>query len=180
MTDPRHTAEIRPAGPDQMAAVHGLFLAYAESLGFSLCFQGFDEELATLPGKYAPPCGGLWLAWTGQTPVGVVGLRPLDKPGAAELKRLYVRPEGRGHGLGQRLTEIALAHARATGYRAVCLDTIGGQMQTAIALYKSFGFRPIPPYYDSPIEGVEYYQLDLEADGQTVSKNRVGTHPGHP
>ena len=156
---------IEPAaGAGDMALVHGLFVEYADWLDFDLCFQGFDEELATLPGKYAPPDGGLWLARVGGALAGVVGLRPLD-PGVCELKRLWVRPDCRGHGLGRRLTQTAIEAARAAGYRSMRLDTIGGLMQEARALYESLGFKETAPYYRNPHPGADYMELDLDAGG---------------
>ncbi len=145
-----------------MAIVHGLFVEYADWLDFDLCFQGFDQELATLPGAYAPPGGGLWLARVGGAPAGVVGMRPLD-PGICELKRLWMRPEFRGRDLGRRLTETAIAAARAAGYRTMRLDTIGGLMREARGLYESIGFREAAPYYRNPHPGADYMELDLEA-----------------
>jgi GNAT superfamily N-acetyltransferase len=154
---------IEPAtGAADMALVHELFVEYADWLDFDLCFQGFDEELATLPGKYAPPRGGLWLAWVGGAPAGVVGLRPLDE-GVCELKRLWVRPAFRGRDLGRRLTETAIAAARAAGYRSMRLDTIGRLMQKARVLYESLGFRETAPYYRNPHPGADYLELDLRA-----------------
>ncbi len=150
---------IDPAeGADDMAVVRELFLEYARWLDFDLCFQGFDEELATLPGRYAPPAGGLWLARVEGAAAGVVGLRPLDS-GICELKRLWVRPDFRGHGLGRRLSETAIAAARAAGYRALRLDTVGSQMREAWALYESLGFRETAPYYDNPHPEVLYLEL---------------------
>ena len=139
-----------------LSEVRTLFLEYARDLGFSLCFQGFDAELASLPGKYAPPRGTLLL----EPGLGCVGLRELS-PGTAELKRLYVRPAGRGLGLGKKLTLAALQHARTQGFERVVLDTISKTMPQAIALYRSLGFREIAPYYDNPIEGALYLALEL-------------------
>ena len=140
--------------------VRALFLEYAKSLGFSLCFQGFDEELRSLPGMYAPPRGRLLLDLQDLRPAGCVGLHDWGD-GAAEMKRLYVRPEFRGRGLARALTLAALAEARAIGYRAVRLDTIGATMQPAIALYRELGFREIAPYRENPIPGVLYLELAL-------------------
>jgi putative acetyltransferase len=140
--------------------VRALFLEYARSLGFSLCFQGFDEELSALPGMYAPPRGRLLLAIEEGAPAGCVGLHEWDGP-AAEMKRLYVRPAFRGRGLGRTLTEAALAEARALGYRSVRLDTIPSVMQSAIAVYRELGFREIPPYRENPIPGALYFELHL-------------------
>jgi ribosomal protein S18 acetylase RimI-like enzyme len=143
------------SGP-QLEEVRGLFLEYAQWLGFSLCFQGVDEELATLPGKYAPPCGALLLAQG----AGCVGLRPLSGD-TAEMKRLFVRPAARGTGLGRRLALAALSQARELGYRRMVLDTIGEKMGEAVALYRSLGFREIAPYYENPIPGALYLERDL-------------------
>jgi ribosomal protein S18 acetylase RimI-like enzyme len=157
----RHKVSIAPAkGPGDMALVRALFLEYADWLDFDLCFQGFEEEVASLPGSYAPPGGGLWLARVGGEPAGVVGLRPLED-GISELKRLWVRPAYRGHGLGRRLTETAIAAARAAGYRALRLDTVGALMANARALYDDLGFREIAPYYHNPEPEVSYLELIL-------------------
>ncbi|MDH3474582.1 MAG: GNAT family N-acetyltransferase [Rhodospirillales bacterium] len=157
----RHKVSIaRAEGSGDMALVRALFLEYADWLDFDLCFQGFEEELANLPGSYAPPGGGLWLARVGGEPAGVVGLRPLED-GISELKRLWVRPAYRGHGLGRRLTETAIAAARAAGYRALRLDTVGALMASARALYDDLGFREIPPYYHNPQPEVSYLELAL-------------------
>ena len=152
--------DIAPAeGAAQMATLRGLFLEYQEWLGIDLCFQGFEEELASLPGQYAPPAGGLWLARVEGAVGGCVALRPLEA-GRCEMKRLWVRPAFRGHGLGRRLAETCLTAARAAGYRTICLDTLGN-MAAAHALYADLGFREIPAYYDNPLEDVRYLSLDL-------------------
>lgn len=149
---------IRPAEtPEDLEQVKALFLEYAGSLGFSLCFQGFDAELAALPGKYAPPGGGLLLATVGGEIAGVVGLRPLED-GVCEMKRLYVRPAFRRSGAGRVLAEEIVALARRQGYRAMRLDTLR-TMEAAGALYRSLGFVEIAPYYENPIEGAVYYEL---------------------
>lgn len=146
-------------GPD-IETVRGLFLEYAQSLDFSLCFQGFDRELAALPGDYAPPRGCLLLAKAGNDPAGCVGIRPLDAM-RCEMKRLYVRPAFRGTGLGRVLAEAAVAAARKSGYREVLLDTLP-QMRAARALYASLGFAPCKPYYDNSPIGSECLALRLE------------------
>ncbi len=151
--------KIAPAASAaDVEAVRALFLEYAQSLGFSLCFQGFDRELATLPGSYAPPRGRLLIARDADV-AGCVGLRPLDG-GRCEMKRLYVRPACRGHGLGRRLAAAAIAEARAIGYPLMVLDTLES-MAAARRLYAGFGFRKIPAYYDNPLDGVIYAELDL-------------------
>ena len=165
MTD-RGTAEVMiepAAGPADMTLVRALFREYADWLDFDICFQGFEEELASLPGSYAPPRGGLWLARVDGELAGVVGFRPLEGEGACELKRLWVRPACRGHGLGRRLTETAIAAARSAGSRVMRLDTVGSTMQAAGALYRDVGFREIPAYYDNPHPEVAYLELDLSA-----------------
>lgn len=154
------TAVIAPAEtPADIAAVRALFREYAASLDFDLCFQGFEAELAGLPGVYARPAGVLLLAVVGGEPAGCVALRPLGD-GAAELKRLYVRPAHRGLGLGRRLVTEALCHAVAAGYAAVRLDTVPA-MADAARLYTALGFRDIPPYCPNPIPGARYLELHL-------------------
>lgn len=142
-----------------IAAIRGLFVEYAESLGFSLCFQGFDRELAELPGCYAPPRGSLRLALTDAVPAGCVAVRPLDVD-ICEMKRLYVKPDQRRSGLGRRLVDVALQDARRIGYGVMRLDTLS-TMTAAIALYRSVGFRTIPAYYDNPIESAVYLECSL-------------------
>ena len=143
-------------------AVRALFLEYAESLGFSLCFQGFDQELAALPGCYAPPAGRLLLALVDGQPVGCVGLRGLDEEGVCEMKRLYVRPIARGLGLGWDLASTAVDAAREIGYRTMRLDTLSS-MVSADAVYRGLGFIPIEAYYHNPHPEVRYFELDLES-----------------
>ncbi len=151
---------IEPAaGPEDMVVLRALFLEYQGWLGVDLCFQGFEEELATLPGNYAPPAGGVWLAHVDGALAGCVGLRP-HGGGACEMKRLWVRPGFRGLGLGRRLAETGIAAARRAGYRTLCLDTLGF-MDEARALYQTLGFHEIPAYYDNPLEDVRYLELDL-------------------
>jgi len=154
--------EILPARTaDDIATVKELFLEYATSLGVSLCFQGFDKELAELPGAYAPPAGRLFIARVDGKPAGCVGLRPLDSGhDRCEMKRLYLRPICRGLGLGRRLAELIIAEARTIGYRRLVLDTLA-DMKAARALYADLGFREIPAYYDNPLAGVLYAELDL-------------------
>ena len=145
--------------PQDLAAVRALFREYAAGVGVDLCFQGFDTEVATLPGRYAPPTGRLLIARRGTEPVGCVGLRALDD-GACEMKRLYLRPDLRGQQLGQKLVERICDHARALRYTRLCLDTLPS-MSAARALYRALGFKPIEPYVINPIAGAEYLALDL-------------------
>ena len=149
--------------PDDCEAVTALFRAYEASLTGSfpaiLCLQGFEQELADLPGKYAPPGGDVLLAQIGTQPVGVVALRPLDS-GICEMKRLYVAPSGRGLGLGQRLARAVMETGRRRGYGAMRLDT-HVSMFRAIALYRSLGFREISAYGGDPVAGLHYFERAL-------------------
>ena len=154
------TPLIRTARPDEMDSVRALFRAYLEYVGAPECFPSFDAELATLPGHYAPPGGAILLACAGEEIAGVVALRAFDAT-SGEVKRLFVLPAYHGHGLGRLLVNELIARARAIGYRRLLLDTIPGRMDAAIALYKSLGFQPIERYYDDPIPGVEYFELQL-------------------
>jgi len=135
-------------------------LEYAESLGFSLCFQGFDRELAELPGMYAPPQGRLLLATVANEAAGCAGLHVLEGD-VGEMKRLYVRPGFRGGGLGRRLTLTTIAQARGMGCRRVRLDTIVGKMDRAIDLYRRLGFKEIDSYRPNPIPGALCMELML-------------------
>ncbi|MGZ7079311.1 MAG: GNAT family N-acetyltransferase [Thermoanaerobaculia bacterium] len=138
-------AIVSATTPDDVAAVAALFREYAASLGVDLGFQHFEEELAAMPGDYAPPRGRLLLA----RDLGCVALRPLSAD-VCEMKRLYVRPAGRGSGLGRLLAERIIEEARTIGYRAMRLDTLP-MMATARAMYVSLGFREIAPYRFNPI-----------------------------
>jgi ribosomal protein S18 acetylase RimI-like enzyme len=153
--------KIVPAtGPEHRREVRQLFEEYAASLSFDLCFQNFRLELDGLPGDYAPPGGGLWLATNDRgEAAGCVALRRLE-PGVGEMKRLYVRPEFRGTGLGKRLTLKVLEEAEAIGYHRIRLDTTP-EMAGAIRLYESLGFTRIAPYRPNPVEGALYMEIEL-------------------
>ena len=157
MTEIQLTMVAAP-GPDA-DAVRDLFLQYGESLGFNTCFGGFEQELAVLPGEYAPPRGCLLLAKKGSEAAGCVAVRPLAGP-ECEMKRLFVKGHYRGAGLGRSLAEAAIAHARASGCRRILLDTLPTMME-ARALYRSLGFRPCEPYYDNACVGSDCFELKL-------------------
>jgi ribosomal protein S18 acetylase RimI-like enzyme len=145
---------------DDGLTVRRLFEEYAASLGLDLCFQGFSEELAGLPGNYAPPGGRLLLALQNGKPAGCVALRPLE-PAVCEMKRLYVRPSFRAHGIGRILIDRVVQEARQAGYHQMRLDTLPS-MSAAQALYRRFGFQEIPPYHNNPIAGAVFLELQLD------------------
>ncbi len=154
---------VRADGPRRIDAARELLREYAASLSIDLCFQGFEAELAALPGVYAPPQGRLLLVFVGDALAGSGGLRALahaDHPDACEMKRLYVRPGFRGRGLGRALAERLLDEARAIGYRAMLLDTLDS-MHPARALYASLGFKQLAPYYPNPITTTCYMKAVL-------------------
>lgn len=150
---------IRPARfPEHAEEVRLILREYAASLNFPLCFQSFEEELAGLPGKYAPPQGRCLLA-ADDSIAGIIALRPLED-GVCEMKRLYIRPAHRGSGLGRALCGELITQARAIGYRAMRLDTVP-QMGAAQRLYEALGFLDIPPYYPNPVPGARFMELRL-------------------
>lgn len=154
---------ITPSEPAHLDAARAIFREYADGLGIDLDFQGFNEELAGLPGDYAAPRGALLLASVDGEIAGCCALRPLDSvdyPNASEMKRLYVRRAFRGFGLGRQLVEATLDAARQAGYTCVLLDTLD-DMEAARALYEDFGFSEIPPYYHTPLAGAHYLRAPL-------------------
>lgn len=161
-----HKAPIQihqPVNFEDLQQTRDIFLEYAASLKVDLYFQGFQEELAGLPGEYAEPRGALLLAWLNGRVAGCCALRPLDSSdhtNAAEMKRLFVRPEFRGLGLGRLLTEGILDAARKAGYSCVLLDTLD-DMESARALYEDLGFEEIPPYYFNPHAGAHYLKVNI-------------------
>jgi putative acetyltransferase len=146
--------------PTQIAQARELFLEYAQSLGFSLCFQNFDKELAGLPGDYAAPEGRLLLAMYEAQLAGCVALLKLE-PQTCEMKRLYLRPQFRGKGLGRALADQIIAEARQIGYQSMRLDTVEPIMKDAVAMYNRIGFQEIAPYRANPIAGALYMELQL-------------------
>jgi ribosomal protein S18 acetylase RimI-like enzyme len=151
---------IHTAAASDMDAVRRLFRAYAESLDFELCFQGFEAELDALPGPYAPPDGRIILAKVDGEPVGVVAVKPLDADGVCEMKRLYVDPAHRGNGIARSLTERLLNAARDIGHTTMRLDTVAS-MTAARSLYRSLGFEERDPYYANPLPDVVYMEREL-------------------
>lgn len=145
--------------PEDLGIVQTIFREYAEDLGFDLGFQNFDQELASLPGKYCAPKGCLLLAWHEQQVVGCVAFRPIDDH-TCEMKRLFVKPGLRSLKLGRQLVESICHQAREQGYRKMLLDTLPS-MKAAIKIYESFGFKPVEPYVFNPFEGAMFLGLDL-------------------
>lgn len=137
-----------------------LFHDYEASLGISLCFQNFAQEVAGLPGDYAPPEGRLLLVRAEDQVAGCIALRKIGA-GICEMKRLYVRPEFRGMGVGRRLAERIIEEARSLRYRRMRLDTLPGRMDSAIALYRSLGFKEVPAYYNNPVPDAIFMELML-------------------
>jgi GNAT superfamily N-acetyltransferase len=152
-----HEAET----PEQIATARDLMNEYAAALGFGLCFQDFEQEMRTLPGKYARPAGRILLAYWCGTPAGVIALRPLAEAGVCEMKRLFVRGVYRGKSVGQALVHKLIAEAMVIGYKRMRLDTIPGKMDQAIALYHALGFHEIPAYYATPVRGTLFMELEL-------------------
>jgi len=145
--------------PELIPIVRELFSEYQAGLGVDLCFQGFQEELASLPGKYARPEGELYVLFSSEEPIGCGALRPIA-PGVAEIKRMYLRPEARGLGEGRRLLQRLVSDARARGYAQVKLDTLA-RLIPAVELYRSEGFRETIPYNANPEADILYFEFDL-------------------
>ena len=167
---------IQAETPEQIAIAREMMLEYATWLEFNLCFQGFDEELRTLPGKYTPPAGRLLLALWEEKPAGVIALRPLagQESAVCEMKRLFVRREFRGHSIGRMLAEQVIADALEIGYERMRLDTIPGKMDSAIAMYRAMGFAEIEPYYQTPVGQTLFMELQLNSSTRE-NRARIGT-----
>lgn len=157
MLSPDHIFKVRPS---DLPEIKKLFTEYADSLGVSLDFQHFNEELAGLPGDYAPPDGRLLIAFSGGQAAGCIALRKLEK-GICEMKRLYVRPSFQGKQIGRRLAEALIRDAKKIGYEKMRLDTLP-TMKTAQVLYASLGFYEIPPYRHNPVAGSVFMELNLK------------------
>jgi len=145
---------------EDVKQARGLFREYETWLGLDLCFQNFEKELAELPGAYAPPTGRLLLAYEDEQLAGCVALRKLSD-GVCEMKRLFLRPEFQGRGRGRQLAQQIIDEARRADYKRMRLDTLPQQMGKAIALYHSLGFKEIKPYYENPVVGAMFMELDL-------------------
>ncbi len=151
---------IQAASSEHINQARQLFREYETWLNLDLCFQNFEKELAELPGAYAPPTGRLLLAFGDGDLAGCVALRRLSDE-VCEMKRLFLRPRFHGHGLGRELAERIIEEARGMGYQRMRLDTLSKQMGSAIALYRSLGFREIAPYYKNPVPGALFMELTL-------------------
>ncbi len=151
---------VQAGSPEEIEQARELFEEYAAWLEISPCFQNFDKEMAELPGDYAPPSGRLLLAFLNDQLGGCVALRDIGE-GTCEMKRLYLRPNVRGKGLGRELAQAIIDEARLIGYQRMCLDTLPDRMDHALALYRLLGFKEIRPYYDNPVPGATFMELLL-------------------
>ena len=159
------TKIIQSQSAEEITYARELFKEYEAWLEVDLCFQSFEKELAELPGKYSPPAGRLLLAMNNGQPAGCAALRKIDH-GICEIKRLFLRPQFRGQGLGRQLAEAIIREAKQIGYERMRLDTLPPKMNDAIALYCSLGFKEIGPYYDNPVPGAKFMELDLVSEAR--------------
>lgn len=158
-------------GPD-LDTVREMFAEYGADVSRAYCLNGFDAELAGLPGAYGPPRGALLLLRADAAAAGVVGVRALSED-AAEMKRLYVRPAWQGRGFGRALAEAAVDHARTAGFHSLCLDTLD-HMKDAQALYRAMGFSEIAPYHGDTAPGMRFMELTLSAPGRRIAPEILG------
>jgi putative acetyltransferase len=156
---------IQAESADQIEQARTLFREYEAWLALDLCFQNFEKELAELPGAYAPPTGRLLLAYENDQLAGCVALRKLSDD-VCEMKRLFLRPEFQGKGRGRQLAQQIIEEARRAGYRTMRLDTLAEQMGKAIGLYYSLGFKEIEPYYENPVKGAIFMELELVSEAR--------------
>jgi len=156
----RHIQILDARTDDDYLIARSLFEEYQGTIGADLCFQGFTDELESLPAMYGAPGGNLLIAWREGRAVGCVGLRSLE-PGVCEMKRLYVRPEARGIGLGRELASEIVQRARAGGYRSMVLDTLRSMVEARV-IYRSLGFVQRAPYYANPLPDVAFMELRLQ------------------
>ncbi len=160
MNDFSLTEIIQADSTDDIECARELFREYEVWLEVDLCFQSFEKELAELPGSYAPPDGRLLLAVVDERVAGCVALRKIGD-GICEIKRLFLRSEFRGHGLGRKLAAEIIREAKHIGYERMRLDTLPPKMNDAIALYRSLGFKEIDAYYNNPVPGAKFMELAL-------------------
>ncbi|MDB5247695.1 MAG: hypothetical protein JWQ40_2089 [Segetibacter sp.] len=146
---------------DQLNIIRSLFKEYSTGLNENLCFQSFDEELENPLKKYGPPKGSLFLAYWNNEPAGCIALQPLQEAHTCEMKRLYVRPEYRKHGIGEQLVKVLLEAANEKGYKKMVLDTLE-RLQPAIKLYLKYGFENTSAYYKNPLPSVVYMERRLQ------------------
>jgi putative acetyltransferase len=165
MNESSRTEIIQAQSPVDIDHARALFKEYEAWLEVDLCFQNFEKELAELPGKYAPPEGRLLLAVENGKVAGCVALRKIGE-GTGEIKRLFIRPQFRGRGFGRKLAEAIIAQAKQIGYERMRLDTLPPKMNDAIELYRSLGFVKIEPYYDNPVPGAKFMELDLVSEAR--------------
>jgi carbonic anhydrase len=161
---------------EALEQVRQYFRNYAGWLGVDLSYQNFDQEMASLPGAYSAPEGRLYFAEVDGRPAGCVGVRALSgSEGVCEMKRLYVTPEERGHGVGAALALAAIKAAKEIGYRKLMLDTVPN-MRMAVKLYRELGFTEAPAYYQTPVEGTMFLALDLENWSEEEIRNENLSH----